>query len=85
MRHFEYILIKDLMGNHRMLLRQRQEVLNLMARMAGIKKVFSQKELRELKAYRMKIWCVCECVGVSVYVCVRERENGIKAPMRRKS
>ena len=86
MRHFEYILIKDLMRNHRMLLRQRQEVLNLMARMAGIKKVFSQKELREFKTYRMKIWYVCECVGVSVYVCVCVRERmGIKAPMRSKS
>ena len=27
MKHFEYILIKDLMGNHRMLWRQRQKFL----------------------------------------------------------
>ena len=42
-----------------MLWRQRQKVLNLMVRMAGIKKVFSQEEVKEFKTYRMKIWCVC--------------------------
>lgn len=55
-----------------MLWRQRQKVLNLMVRMAGIKKVFSQEELKEFKTYRMKIWCVCMCV------CVCVRENGNK-------
>ena len=48
-----------------------------MARMAGIKKVFSQEELEEFKTYRMKIWCVCESV------CERER-MGIKALKKRK-
>lgn len=31
------------------------KILNLMVRMAGIKKVFSQEELKEFKTYRMKI------------------------------
>lgn len=31
------------------------KILNLVVRMAGIKTVFSQEELKEFKTYRMKI------------------------------